>query len=449
MGLIKVDLGVQPSSHIFTAGDTIRGKVTYKIQPQAGQEKLDDVQLVFRGKMTTKISRSNGNNRKTNREEIYLFKNVTTLFRGPFDMSPQTLEWPFEVSFPVSSSWDRDKHGDDPKYAPPGEIPLPPSFSVSIGGAEAVVDYMLKVKINEGSLTRSREEVIPLRFNPLSPSPVPDPVLQLARLPITSWSSRDLRPERHDFKQKMRHVFTSDPSLKTPEIRFTSKLGIPSRLCPGQNAPLAFSLTYTRSNDVDPVAPTLILEHVRVVIKTNTIFRARSTFSDWDKEEQQEKAAVSYRCNIPMPLDGSDVHPVADFGLHSFKTTPSSPPMVAARALPPDFITWTINHSHYLKATILIRHKETDKLFEIKSERLRFEYYPPHDRSGWETPGEKSGGDAQLPSYGEAGGSTAPAYEEGQAGSSSAAPPPPTYDGPTGGYVAEKQAGMEMGSKAA
>ncbi|KAF4553782.1 Hypothetical protein D9617_6g095150 [Elsinoe fawcettii] len=447
MGVIKVEIAVPTNTHIFAPGDVIHGKVIYDIR--GSQEKLDDVQVVFRGKMTTKITRNsgggaNGNRqRKTNREEIYLFKNSVQLFRGPFDMQPQRLEWPFEVQFPDACSWNREKHGDDQTYAPPGQIPLPPSFSMSLGSAEAVVDYLLKVKVNDGSLTRSQEQVIPLQFSPLAPTPQPDPILRLVSFPYTKWSSRELRPEKHDFKQKMRHVFTSDPSLKTPEINFSLKFGIPNRMYPGQVAPLALALTYKQSAPVDPEAPTLVLESLGISLKSNTIFRARSTFSDWDKDEQQQVAYVSYKCNTPMPLDGTTIHPVADFGIASFQRSSQA----KGQMLPPDFISWTINHSHYVKANVCIRHKESGHLFEIKSERIGFQFCPPHERGMWMAGEKAPTAEVQLPAYaeGEPGPSMAPPYGEDQAGPSA----PPGYDGPSMGYAADKQREVEMGSKAA
>ncbi|TKX20994.1 hypothetical protein C1H76_6845 [Elsinoe australis] len=435
MGIIKVVLdGIDnPGQHVFTPGEVIRGRVIYNVKVE--QEKIDHVQVVFRGKMTTKISRSTGNNqRKTNREEIYLFKNSVQLFRGPFTMQPQTLEWPFEVTFPTSCSWDREKHADNRTYAPSGDIHLPPTFSVGSGSSEATVDYLLKVKVNEGSLTRSQEHVIPVQLSPLNPNPTPEPILRLARFSPTSWSSRDLREEEHNFKQKMRHVFTSDPTLKTPSINFTLKLGIPSVMAPGQVAPLAVSIDFKPTNPVDPANPTLILENIRIAIKGNTCWRARSTFSDWDKGQQAEEASVSYKTEVQLPLDGSTIHPVADFGLESFKKTSSH---MVQGPVAPDFITWTINHSHYAKAQLWVRHKESGHLFEIKSERLPFEVHPPSEMSRTQA--------GPVPMQQEE--LALPLYSEGETSSSSA--PPPGYDGGLlqSGPQMEKHAHVEMASK--
>ncbi|PNS19350.1 hypothetical protein CAC42_2527 [Sphaceloma murrayae] len=424
MGQIKVELVVGPQGHVFAPGELVSGKVIFQIK--AMPEKIDSVQVVFRGKTTTRIVRGSGDSRRTYKEDIYLFKESIQLFRGPFTIQPQTMEWPFSVRFPTACQWDRKKHSDHPSFAPPVEIPLPPSFSKFQGSDHATVDYLLKVKVNEGSFTRSQEQIVPLQFSPLSPVPNADPELRLANLGLSHWSSRELRETSHTLKQKMRHVFTSDPSLKTPAIAFKTALGIPSVVCPGQIAPLAVSIQFTHSgNPVDPENPTLVLEQMRIALKYNTLFRAKSTFSDVQEEASGEEASVTYSPHAALPLDGRTIHPVPDFGIESFRQTSLIKPFAS------DFISWTINHSHYLKAVLWIRHRESNHLFEVKSERLPFAFHPMH---------ASLGGVMEQTRDVERYGDLLPSYAQGEASSSSTAAPPVYEPSAAGnGTVAEKQ----------
>lgn len=150
MGIIGVQLD-HPSFvaggplPVYTAGQLVSGKVVLRILPP--QRKLDDVSLVFKGKCNTAITKKRGDSKKRYKEQIDLFRFEKTLFRGPFTMQPQTMEWPFEFTIPTGCNHRRSDESPG-VYMPDGPMPLPPTFCTethSFRRGTATVDYVLKV----------------------------------------------------------------------------------------------------------------------------------------------------------------------------------------------------------------------------------------------------------------------------------------------------------------
>lgn len=363
---IIVDTAPQGVLGTFVPGQTISGKVVYT--PQA-QVDIDSIIIICKGTCFTKIRErhSNGNggqHTKSYPEKIILFRDMDTIFRGPHTIQSGRYEWPFRFQLPLGAIFHRKSSPKDNLFQL-GEQGLPPSFklvSEKISTPpEAEVSYKLKVKINPGRMMHSTECVRELPIWPASSTPLKAP------LPLDGpcqgdgrFKSKALRPTQHSFKEKMSHVFTSDPSLKTPEINIAVSFKMPRSVGATQLLPLEVSCKYTKTGANDPDTPSFVVDDCHIYVKAYVEARAMGSLRDHLKDGKQ--TIISH--NIPgknslLPLDGTFVPLTAPLTLADMTRH--------VHNLVPSFKTFTIFLYYKMVVKVNVRHIETGHRFQFES----------------------------------------------------------------------------------
>ncbi|KAH0335137.1 hypothetical protein KCU81_g9142, partial [Aureobasidium melanogenum] len=416
---IVVDSAPQGILGTFVPGQTVSGKVIYTPR---GQVDINHVVIICKGINYTKITESNGNTSSTYREKIILFRDLDTIFRGPHTIPAGTYEWPFRFELPVRTDYSRKPRRKDEQYQL-GDQDLPPTFKLASSNPEADVTYKLKVKVNPGNFihTTTRTKELPVWC--LSRIPLKPPV------PLDSFSegngrfkSNSLRPTQHTFKEKMRHAFTSDATLRTPEINISVRFKMPRCVSATQYMPIELACKHTISGQNDPECPELVLDGCTFSLNTYTNVRAKGTGCDHHKSKKNTVVGHSIRgSQTLLPLDGSFVPIWEPIRLADMTSHPHN--------LVPSFRTWTIAMCYKMVVKIRIRHVQTGHIWKLES-KFPFEILP---------------GEVEVPAYSKQPTSSVEAgpsalyppqlSSENQASSSSAAPPefredlaPPSYN---------------------
>ncbi|KAG9658916.1 hypothetical protein KCU95_g17152, partial [Aureobasidium melanogenum] len=416
---IIVDSAPQGILGTFVPGQTISGKVIYTPR---GQVDINHVVIICKGICYTKITESNGNTSSTYREKIILFRDLDTIFRGPHTIPAGTYEWPFRFELPVRADYSRKPRRKDEQYQL-GDQDLPPTFKLASSNPEADVTYKLKVKVNPGNFIHTTKRTKELPVWCLSRIPLKPPVaLDSFSEGNGRFKSNSLRPTKHTFKEKMRHAFTSDATLKTPEINISVRFKMPRCVSATQYMPVELACKHTISGQNDPECPELVLDGCTFSLKTHTNVRAKGTGCDHHRSEKETVVSYSIRgSQTLLPLDGSFVpiwEPIrlADMTSH-------------VHSLVPTFKTWTIAMCYKMVIKIRIRHVQTGHIWKLEN-KFPFEILP---------------GEVEVPAYSKQQPSSVEAgpsalyppqlQSENQASSSSAAPPefrddlaPPSYN---------------------
>lgn len=391
----------------FVPGQTVSGKVTYAVQTQ---KRIDEVVIILKGKCFTWIKRSNGNNSTVYKEKIVLFRFRETVFRGPYEMQSANFEWPFSFVLPESTNHVRG-NPNSALYTD-GPQPLPPSVDVQNEGfgshCKAIISYDLKVKVNPDRLLHSEKVSQRLVVVPYSSSPLPQPVPTRVIFDTQEWTSKQLRPEQHSFKQKMSHVFSNDPSLKTPTIRFGATAHFPRAASIWQPMPISFSIQHRRMGPTDPENPVLVLDSVQLELKAYTNLQVSGTFSNHDSSAKSSLGSHTIRGqHVLLPLDDQPIQVTDNFRLVD---------LCREWRLTPSFGTYTINQSYTLKLTAYVRHPDTGHVFKLET-KTPFEIRPIENPNAGTTA-------APVPQI-EPSDMPAPTYELATASS------PPNYPGPS------------------
>ncbi|KAI5203596.1 hypothetical protein E4T39_04096 [Aureobasidium subglaciale] len=394
----------------FIPGQTISGKVVYNPPTQVD---IDQVVIICKGTCYTKITERHGNNTSHYREKITLFRDQDTIFRGPHTISSGRYEWPFRFELPIGTDYLRKERSKDHLFQL-GSQGLPPTFNFYSAGfstpPEAKITYQLKVKINPGRVLRTTQSRLELPLWPISPTPLRAP------LPLDGpcngdgrFKSKALRPAQHTFKEKMSHVFGSDPALKTPEINIAVSFKMPRCVSAAQAMPLSVSCKYTRRGQNDPEAPELAFDSCQFILKAHVDARAKGTIGDHYKNG---KSTVIDHCmpgnKMLLPLDGSWV-PISD-SVRLADMTKRVPHHLA-----PTFKTFTVAMSYKMAVKVRIRHLQLGRVWQLES-KFPFEILP---------------GEVEVPVY----------TQQQQAASSEA--------GPSALYPPQLQAGNEIPSSSA
>ncbi|GAB7347197.1 hypothetical protein MBLNU459_g3306t1 [Dothideomycetes sp. NU459] len=355
----------------FTPGQPVSGKVLYSV---AAKKDIDEVTITLKGKCFTWIKKRRGGQNAgyhVDKEKIELFRYQQTLFRGPYSVQGTDFEWPFSFQLPETTSYIRDQGSDNVLYNANPQ-PLPPSVDVQEGGMrasmKAIVSYELKVKINPNKLLHSEKVVQPLIIIPLSRSYLPRPISTAVSFGRQEWSSSQLRPEQHTFKQKIGHIFSSDPSLRTPEINFVATAYVPQASSIWQPLSISLSIQHQITGPTDPEKPVLVLEQVVVQLKAYTNLRVSSLFGG------HNEIAKTYlgETRIPgqhtvLPLDNQPIQVTENLRLADCTRE--------VWRLAPSFSTYTINQSYSLKIMGRVQHPETRHVFNFEA-KIPFEILP-------------------------------------------------------------------------
>ena len=372
---IVVDTAPQGKYGTFVPGQDIAGKAIYS---PPNQVDVDNVDIIFKGTCYTDIKErhGNGNNggRSTRhyRETIVLFRFLSCLFRGPNTLQAGRYEWPFSFTLPDGATYERKSQSLDRQFQV-GAQSLPPSFNLNseihAHPPDATISYRLKVKVNPGRMLHSAERVYEIPVWPVSPTPLSLP--QPTDTPCQGdgrFKSKDLRPVQHTFKEKLNHVFTSDPSLKTPEINISAVVKAPRSAGISQPLPIEIACTYRRTGETDPEKPNLNLRDCQVVLKAYVFARSMGNFSDHSNDGKQTVISRTIASgHRQMPIDGSFIPMCEPICLADMSKT--------GHGLVPSFKTWTISMTYKLTIRVSISHAESGHVLEFES-KVPFEILP-------------------------------------------------------------------------
>ncbi len=419
---LHIELNDHDQRKLYYLGQELRGNVTFQLLKQ---RKITFASITFRGKIDTEYVESRrstaGNThgpRSRAHEVIRLFEYTHNLFRGPFDVPPQTFSWPFTFTIPTHIN-HRRVGNKSPGFVSDGISPLPPSVDwedhTFVHDARARIKYKLVAHIDSAGLFKNEDTEVLITIARFSTLPPPKPQLVKHEFfPSQCWSSRELRDQPQTLRQKFKHITSNDPELKTPCIAFKAWIHFPLQLAPAQKTAIAFSVFHHRITSNDPEAPDLVLEGLRLTLKSHTAMTAaRSAFSPslsgdrYCEGSNHEASHVVKFDPVQLPLDGTEVQLgadnsicLADWRQHNLM------PLTGV------FETYTVKRGHRMKVEAHVRHPASGHVFQLRTE-FRFEVldvYLPGMAWGGETSGSVGEAgqvtrsedfDDELPAYSE------------------------------------------------
>ncbi|KAK5941277.1 hypothetical protein PMZ80_006555 [Knufia obscura] len=415
---LSIELEEHDGRKHFYLGEAIRGRVVFKLPKQ---RKIAFASITFRGKIDTEYVESRRGKagsthgpRVRAHEVLRLFEYTENLFRGPFDVPPQTFSWPFTFTIPTHVEHARVGNRS-PGFIPDGISPLPPTLSwedfTFTHDARARIKYKLVAHIDSGGLFKNEDIELSIPISRFSTVPPPYPQLVKHEfIPSPCWSSRELRDQPHSLKQKFRHLTSNDPELKTPCIAFKAWVHFPLQLAPDQKTAIAFSIQHHRVTPNDPEAPELVLDALRLSLYSRTAMTAANTafgssFSltgDRYCQGSQHEAGTTISFKpTRLDLEGKEVYLSDSICLADWTASPHMSFMG-------DFETYTIMRGHRIRVEADVRHPATGHVFQLRTE-IRFEVldeYMPELASGMAIPRADGGTvtryediDNELPAY--------------------------------------------------
>jgi len=358
---LRLELENHEPQGYYYPGQEIRGNVIFQLPKQ---RKIASASITFRGKIDTEhieSRRSTAGNthgpRARAHEVMRLFEYSHSLFQGPFDVPPQTFSWPFTFTIPKHVE-QRRIGNKSPGFIPDGIAPLPPSFTwedhTFTHDARARIKYKLVAYVDSGGLFKNEETelAVPIYRYTRVPPPIPQ-ILKHEFFPSQCWSSRDLRNQPHTLKQKLKHITSSDPELKTPCIAFKAYVHFPLQLAPHQKTAIAFSILHHRVTPNDPESPDLVLDALRLNLKSHTAMTAaRSGFGPsfslmgdrYCEGRNPEAGKTLSFAPARLSLTGEEVYLSNDVCLADWRQ--GGLPYMG------DFETYTIKSAHVMKVEV-------------------------------------------------------------------------------------------------
>lgn len=404
---IELDHGSNSSQHYYP-GQTLTGKV---IANFTKQQSVTITTITFRGKIDTEYIESRagsaGNThgpRRRAHETIRLFEIQHTLFQGPYDVIPQTFEWPFMFNIPVDCNHTRVGN-TSPGFIPDGPSLLPPTFehieTTFAHDARCRVKYKLVAAVQSGGMFKNHSTELPVQLSRCSMTKAPWPVLiDRPFRPSPNWSSSSLREQSLTFKQKLKHITSSDPELQTPCIAFGAFIHFPEQLAPEQQASIAFSIRHKQITQNDPEAPILMLQSVKLQLKAQfAMLASKSGIPSLSGDrycDSQAWAADKVLLFNPMQLSltGEKAVLTDSFQLSEWSSRPK---------LIGEFSTYTIRTHYKIRVEAEVRHPATGHIFIMRNEfpfRVLDQYrdmVPANDQNH----GQTAEVDHELPAYDE------------------------------------------------
>ncbi|OCK85945.1 hypothetical protein K432DRAFT_255633, partial [Lepidopterella palustris CBS 459.81] len=336
---------------VYRPGDKVTGKVYFVAEKQ---EHIKSLKLNFAGVCITTTSRqcyvagndgddSVSSSRRTYKAEAPLFNYEKVLMSG-FTVAANKCSWSFEFTFPelTQARHSRWVHGSN--YMKDIHQ-LPPSFHIYTNepGGEAMIKYYIEAKLTRAGSKPNKASTHTLLFNNSARQSLPEPRLRSHQLAQQTWKSTNLRLEKHTLTQKISHVITRNPELRTPCIRLVPTLHCPETVTPGQRIPLSLSLKQIRRSPVDPESPRCTLDRLTVTISTYTRAICGGLACQPQDIVAKHRTCIS-RCdiNLPITLDDTSVDLT-----HNFRLDDNAESI-------PAFKTYTISRSYILTAEICI-----------------------------------------------------------------------------------------------
>lgn len=359
--------------HKFTSGETVSGKLRLEYSKD---EPIDVLRLSFSGNVHTLTKKiietvvSTGpeggamqrSSVISSRETVPLFGFNKTFINDHWTLPSEVCEWPFEFVFPELTQPYRpdlferpDKLSDrvgDLEF-PEHPHPLPPSFSVKEGEYRAAVEYELVARLEFEGSGSPVEAYLTVAFGRSPDHAAIEPRVFPHVLEPQWQKHRCFRPRPHTLVQKIMHILTKRPDLRTPCVRFVPTLWIPDVVKMGQTISIVFGIEHIRERPVDPEELTLVIKALRVKLVYTTAWVG-------ELETYSHDLAFTLFSNVRMdsvlPLDND-------------KSILVEGVLIPHKGLP-CFSTYTVRRDSYLNIEAVIRctkplNAHKDNPFEI------------------------------------------------------------------------------------
>lgn len=169
------------------------------------------------------------------------------------------------------------------------------------------------------------------------------PALKPHLLKEQRWRSSVLRPKKHTLRQKVRHVVTQDPTLRTPCIGLIPTMHCPESISPQQDIKVALGLQHVRPNPaVDPKHVDCSLQNLTVSITTYNSTLCEGGIQP-DITQDRRKCVTRRNMNTPVPADGTPISLVSTLRLNNDAECIAS------------FSTFTIARSYTLDVEVTLK----------------------------------------------------------------------------------------------
>lgn len=362
MTSLRIHLNNQ-STEAYLPGQRLAGKVIYVAK---GQQTLKDVTISFKGKIDTRFRENH--NRFT--ESILLFHLSEPLFKGPFNVQPQTFEWEFDFLVPTHIRYDRAQGGLNQHVIVGGVSRTPPSFyhehTQFDHSASAEIKYKLVAEAQVSGLFRDQSTQVSINVRRVRDTP--PPLVTIAKHIITPspcWSNRDLGPRKHSLKERLQSTISNDPNLKSACVAFDAYVHMPHMLAVTQATRVGVSIQHKTITPNDPMNPTLELVGLELAMRADSrLVVSRESlwgniYSNYSELQQSHTLDLEPQ---QLPLNGEVVFVVNDMRLADWTGDPGKWPYV------PDFKTYTVSLEHRMRVDISIRHVESAHVFKVRTE---------------------------------------------------------------------------------
>lgn len=362
----------------FHPGETVRGRVKYKVSKQ---RTIQTAAITLNGSLKAEYIPVQQNNsalvlvqgpRRPNKLKVSLFEHTTKLFDGPYSVPPQEFDWPFEFIIPNETETEltRQRSGTQSLDF---VFDLPPSYTWShqpiAHNVYAEIAYKLAVKVECSGLLKndSLDQVLILRQRRNTSGLESEVKPRRNALPLVSWTSHELRPaeRRLSLSQKMKSKVSKDPALKAPTLTFESAVYLPHAVDLQIPFSISFSLTHRTENENDPSDPSFVLEKLRLTWSERTSITLPKTGIFTNESLSKGEIILARRDieliqKIEIPAEGQVVEIARDICISDWLEKDKA-------NIPGDFDTFVIQLGYRLAVELEIRHVESEKTFRLST----------------------------------------------------------------------------------
>jgi len=379
-----LDIELQADKHsvlgpIYRSGEVIRGKVTYEARKEKEREGFSGIELVLSGDISIRslddatIKRSmeyqgmfdgeyvlNRDRTITSRRHALFAKSIT-LCHGSSATTKQTMEFPFELAFPVDGEHleftaSAGSNGlAVPQKRAIGALPPSLTWRIREKGKQSVdticISYSLGARVI-GSEAFTKQIMIdhPPRESTIPP---PQPTMCSRSFDTVTWTDRHLSGAKGNrFSRLLR---SSDSDSQVPTMSFTANITFAEALSCWQPIPITFSISNYTITD-QSVSVHLDLVSLRINLLTN-----RGAGGSYTVDSvPQNLGAFLLNQEFELPTDGTRVTVVREFRLCDMTGLKSG--------TVPDLVVINMKLQHVIEVSATIKHRESGHIFKVETE---------------------------------------------------------------------------------
>lgn len=347
------------------AGDILTGRVVVR-NPRPST--VDGLELVFEGRVKTKVTRSNGQSSTTYRGRAQLFRRMIELGKPQLDPNSGEVTRSYEMQVPMtcesgskSGYWDRwdDTRGG---YRVDDNQILPASGSLPISGwnnaREAYVSYRLTASVRGAKDSEHCTSAsLLVRPQPIAPSgqQITRPQRGIAK---TYRLNPDFDDKKLTTKQSLKSFFHSED---VPMFFFDAVISMDAQLVAGQKIVIPIIIKPLMEKSTCEAIPEIRLAQLNVELKSYTNIRCKGSWSGHITEDFKHTELSTSASEI----SGANPPPFR-FGKHNefngvFATC------ILPNYVVPSYSTFNINHKHRLKINLELTIKDKTCSFVMES----------------------------------------------------------------------------------